>query len=84
MHLLTDLFSLRLAPTLGREVFAQALTLVCVVVLALVLADDPLIAYGLPAVLALYAAVRVAAVAVRGSGGERPDPSSDPVPDRNR
>lgn len=70
MNLLTDMMSLRIAPTVGREATAQIVTLAAVIALALYFADNPLVRYGLPVLFAGYAATRIAVAATRG-GGER-------------
>lgn len=72
MNLLTDMVSLRIAPTVGREAAAQIVALVAVVALALYLADHPLIRYGLPVLFAGYAAARIAVAISRSRGEQKP------------
>ncbi|MGI5221675.1 hypothetical protein [Nocardia sp. CA-290969] len=65
MNLLTDLSSLRIAPTVGREVAAQLVALLLIAAIAIPFGGTPVVQFGLPALYAVYALVRIAIAARR-------------------
>ncbi|GAB2666260.1 hypothetical protein GCM10027271_26880 [Saccharopolyspora gloriosae] len=69
-NLLVDMVRITLAPTLKREALAQSVNVVVIAPLLFFVTDNPVVQYGLLAVILTWAIVRVALVAARSKQRE--------------